>query len=374
MQIDRLKVFLLRVPADQPVKSAVGVYDNRPAILVSIMDQDGLTGWGEIYCNFPPCGAEHRVRLIDTIFKDMVAKVHAENPRALYQRLVQKTEIITVKSGEYGPFAQCIAGIDTAMWDLYAKKEATPLWRLINPEGNPRVNIYASGLGPDNYRSLANDRKRQGFNAFKLKVGFGLKPDLERLKSLRSTVGPDALLMADANQVWDYDTAVHAIEKLSVSNLLWIEEPIRAHSPINTWRRLADTISVDIALGENLIGEKQFETFIDSGLVSYLQPDVIKWGGVTGIIPIIERCIEKNIQYCPHCFGTGIGLIASAHLLAASGGNGWLEVDANENILQTRLIHPFPYVEEGTIRLPDWSGLGWEPNLKDLSKYIVYES
>jgi L-alanine-DL-glutamate epimerase-like enolase superfamily enzyme len=374
MQIRNIKVYVIRVPSRRPVRSAVAEYDNRPAVLVRVLDEGGTCGWGEVFCNIPPCGDEHRARLIDAVLAPLVIGKRISTPPEIYPSLTRETEIIALKSGEFGPFAQCIAGIDIALWDLHAKRMKMPLWKLLNPQGDPCLKIYASGLGPDDFEKVAARRRKEGFRAFKLKIGFDLKSDLLNLERLRVVIGDDAALMADANQVWSCTQALEALELFSRYNLYWLEEPIRCNRPMEEWKQLAATGSMALAAGENLRGEDQFKRFIDSGVLTFLQPDVVKWGGISGLLPVVRNAAEKGILYCPHSFGSGVGLIASAQLLAAQQGKGWLEVDANENPLQRKMIDPFFDVDRGTITLPDRPGLGWEPNIAYFEKYIVYRS
>ena len=249
-----------------------------------------------------------------------------------------------------------------------------PLWKLLNPEGNPRLKVYASGLGPDDFEQVAERRKNEGFGAFKLKIGFGLKEDLKNLERLRAVIGDDAALMADANQVWSVAQASIALESLAGYSLYWLEEPIRCNRPLEEWTQLSAAGSIALAAGENLRGEDQFGRFIDSGVLRFVQPDVIKWGGISGLLPVVTNAAEKGIHYCPHSFGSGVGLAASAQLLASQQGKGWLEVDANENPLQREMIDPFLEIDRGTTLLPDRPGLGWEPKLKYFEKYIVHQS
>jgi len=374
MQIRNIKVYVFRVPSKRPVRSAVVEYNNRPAVLVRVLDEGGISGWGEVFCNIPPCGAEHRARLIDAVLAPLVIGKRISTPPEIYQSLTRETEIIAIKSGELGPFAQCIAGIDIALWDLHAKRMKMPLWKLLNPQGDPSLKVYASGLGPDDFEKVAAQRRKEGFRAFKLKIGFDLNGDVKNLERLRVVIGDDAALMADANQVWSCTQALEALELFSKYNLYWLEEPIRCDRPMEEWKQLASTGSMALAAGENLRGEDQFKRFIDSGVLTFLQPDVVKWGGISGLLPVVRYAAEKKILYCPHSFGGGVGLVASAQLLAAHEGIGWLEVDANENPLQRKMIDPFFDVDQGTITLSDRPGLGWEPHIAYFEKYSVYQS
>ena len=372
--IRSVEVFVFRIPLLQPVRSAVGEYDNRPGVFIKIEDTDGFRGWGEVFCNFPPCGAEHRARLIDTLIAPFLLNQECfSEPKEAYQYLNQKTEIIVSKSGEYGPFAQCIAAVDIALWDMWARKQAVPLWKKLNPHGNPKIRAYASGLGPDSPEETAVIKQQEGYREFKLKVGFDLDYDISNLKALRDALGPDAQIMVDANQVWSIDEAVSRVECFEEYHLDWIEEPIRCNRPVEEWQHLAASSNIPLAAGENIRGEKAFKAMIESGSIKFIQPDIIKWGGFSGLEPVVKLSDQAGVNYCPHSLAGGIGLLASAHLLAASQNPGLLEIDANDNPLRTELIDHIPVISEGTITLPDKPGLGVEPDLEALEDYrIIY--
>jgi D-galactarolactone cycloisomerase len=100
--------------------------------------------------------------------------------------------------------------------------------------------------------------------------------------------------------------------------------------------------------------------------VRVVQPDVAKWGGLSGVLPVIRKVRAAGLRYCPHFLGAGIGLLHSAHLLAAVGGDGVLEVDANDNPLRTLLSGPLNEVREGEARLGEAPGIGVEPDIPAL--------
>jgi D-galactarolactone cycloisomerase len=372
IKLRKIETFVFRVPVEKAIRSAVGAYNNRPAVFVRVEDETGVCGWGEAFCNFPPCGAEHRARLIETVLKPLLFDNQPfESPGEVFAFLTEKTAIITLKSGEFGPFAQCIAALDIAIWDLWARKRKIPLWKLFNAEGNPEIKVYASGLGPDEPAVMAQKKKVEGYNAFKLKVGFDQETDEKNLDELRCALGDDVLLMVDANQVWNLEEALSRLNAYDKYNLLWVEEPLRCDRPIEEWRKLAEMTPVHLAGGECLSGDKEFERFLEGKVLEFVQPDIIKWGGFSGLLPLIESFSTAEVQYCPHTLAGGIGLLASAHLLAASRCPGWLEIDANNNPLRMEIIEPFPLVSEGKIQLSDSPGLGWEVNVEKVLKYRI---
>jgi L-alanine-DL-glutamate epimerase-like enolase superfamily enzyme len=367
-RIRSLGAQVFRCPVETPVVTSFGVMRDRPMVLVRAEDSDGAVGWGEIWCNFPAVGAEHRARLVESVLTPLIEGSSFSSPVEAFHRLSEKTHVLAIQSGEPGPIAQCIAGVDIALWDLAARRAGTPLWRMLGGS-TPRVRVYASGLNPDSPENLALAQREGGYRAFKLKVGFGIERDVANLAALRAALGGDAELMVDANQAWSLEEARRALPKLEGFALRWLEEPLRADRPWSEWRALAEKTGIPLAAGENLASETAFEDALRSGALHVVQPDIAKWGGFSGCLPVAKKIIAAGLRFCPHYLGGGIGLLASAHLLAAAGGDGALEVDANPNQLRTLTCGPLARVTDGTATLTDEPGLGPAPDLHALREF-----
>jgi L-alanine-DL-glutamate epimerase-like enolase superfamily enzyme len=187
---------------------------------------------------------------------------------------------------------------------------------------------------------------------------------------MRAALGDDATIMCDANQAWTPADAAARIAELAPFRPLWMEEPIPADCSHEAWRALADASAVPLAAGENLRGPEAFGEAIDTGYLRFVQPDVGKWGGVSGGIAVARSAAARSIAYCPHWLAGGVGLAASMHALAGSGSaEGYAEVDANPNPLREDVFR-FAIVD-GWITLSDAPGLGFEPELSALAKYAV---
>ena len=368
--IKNVEAFVLRAPISRPVKTSFGVMTNRPAVFVRLEDSNGMVGWGEIWCNFPNCGAEHRANLLNENFKPLLINQSFNTPEEIYQSISDKTAVLAIQSGEYGPIAQTIAGIDLAAWDLFSRKSAQPLWKYLGGS-NPNIKAYASGINPDDPEKIINQLLIEGYTAFKLKIGFNEALDHENLSNIRKLI-PDHLLMVDANQAWDLPTAIQRMKALEHFDLNWIEEPIRADSPISHWQELSNNPRVRLAAGENMVGEKSFDEAIASKAFRVIQPDIAKWGGISACLPIIKKLNQYGIEYCPHYLGGGIGLMASAHLLAASSSTGMLEIDSNFNPLRSLLAEPLNQVSAGQVTLSDKPGIGIDPHMDALSQFLLH--
>jgi D-galactarolactone cycloisomerase len=361
--------FVYRAPIDTPVQTSFGIMRDRPAVFVRITDTEGATGWGEIWCNFPTVGAEHRARLVDSVLAPLLVGGSFASPEVAFAALTERTAVLAIQSAEPGPLAQCIAGLDTALWDLHARRLGQPLWRLLGGT-SPTIPVYASGLNPTQPEALAARMLAQGHRAFKLKVGFGADRDHANLRALREVVGASTL-MVDANQAWDLDTAARRARDLEAFDLAWLEEPLRADRPWRDWQQLAAGLALPLAAGENLATQAAFEAAIDSNALAVIQPDLAKWGGISGCLPVARLIRSGGRRFCPHYLGGSVGLTASAHLLAAVGGDGMLEVDANPNPLRSLGCGPLATVRNGLVTLSEEAGLGAPPDLEALRAFRV---
>ena len=140
---------MLRWPVRVPVRTSFGVMHDRPAVLVRIEDDEGACGWGEAWCNFPACGAEHRANLIETLLAPLVVGRSFVSPCAAFADLSTRTAVLAIQSGEPGPIAQAIAGVDIALHDLAARRAGVPLWRrLVDEAGAASTALSSTPTGP----------------------------------------------------------------------------------------------------------------------------------------------------------------------------------------------------------------------------------
>jgi L-alanine-DL-glutamate epimerase-like enolase superfamily enzyme len=363
----KLQAFCYRYPLTTPVVTSFGKMTSRPAVFVRVEDDDGVAGWGEAWCNFPSTGAEHRTRLINEVLAPAAVGVAASEPSTIFEKLTQETSVLALQSGEAGPFAQSIAGIDLALWDLHAKRNKTPLWKLLGGGGGT-IKVYASGINPTGSRQMAEAAMRRGHRSLKLKIGFDPSIDRSNLTELRQLAG-NGMLAADVNQGWSVERAIELAPSLDEFNLAWLEEPIRADRSWQEWQALRKSVRTPLAAGENMASRTGFAQALSGDVLRVVQPDIAKWGGLSECVGIARDIIKSGKTFCPHYLGGGIGLLASAHLLAGAGGDGLLEVDANDNPLRDRFCGSVADIKNGTIMLGEAPGLGIEPDLAAIASY-----
>lgn len=270
---------------------------------------------------------------------------------------------------EKGVIHLAAAAIVNAVWDLWAKVEGKPLWKLLadmSPEalvqcldfrfvtdalspgealgllrrrqagredreallmqqGYPAYTTSAGWLGysEDKIRRLCREGVAGGWNHFKQKVGGDLAADLERSRIMREEIGWQRHLMMDANQMWDVDEAVQAMKRLAEYDPYWIEEPtspddILGHAQI---RKRLDGIRV--ATGEHCANRVMFKQLFQAGAIDVCQLDCARLGGVNEVLLVLLMAAKFGVPVCPH--GGGVGLceytqhIAMFDYIAVSG-------------------------------------------------------
>lgn len=369
IDVARIEAWAFRSPTPKPVATSFGIMHDRPAVLVRVEDRDGAFGWGEIWANWPAAGAEHRVRLLEMDVAHLLLGVQGPSPAALFHRLDTQTRIRAVQCGEIGPFAQVIAGLDMALWDMAARRANLPLRRLIRADAPDHVPAYASGIQISAADNMMPNTRTAGHRCFKLKVGFEMAADIAAVQGIHAGLAPGEAIACDANQAWSLDQAKVFVTGLDDVPLQWLEEPLPVFEDPAVWRTLAEHTSTPLAGGENIVGEAGFDEIIKAGHLSVIQPDVAKWGGITGCLSVARNALAHGRRYFPHFLGAGVGLAASAELLAAVGGDGLLEVDVNDNPLRSMFFDGREPVADGMWRCGDGPGLGIDGLPGDLAPF-----
>ena len=364
-----IEAFAYRVPT-KPIKVSFGTFRDRAMVLVRVADSDGAEGWGEVWCNWPAVTAEHRARLTIDIGERLIGRT-LESPDQAFHSLTLELEVLALQTGEYGPIASAIAGIDIALWDLAARKRGLPLYRALGATKRETLPVYATGINPDEPEKFAAAHYAEGHRAFKLKTGFGKERDLRNLRAMREALGPDAVLTCDANQALTADQAIDFAQAAGPIGLQWFEEPIRVDAPLADWKRLAAASPIPLAGGENLRGS-QFDDALGDEVLKVFQPDVTKWGGISGNFRVGSAAVAAGKRYCPHFFAGGVALLASLHCLAAAGGTGLLEFDCWPNANRELVVGDLLRVTDGCVPVPQAPGLGATPDTAGLEQYRTW--
>ena len=288
------------------------------------------------------------------------------------QELFDKLQFsgINIWVGRAGIMQLALSAIDIALWDLKAKAAEQPLWQLLGGNADKKITGYNTDCGWLNFPTdqLVDDCKRmievEGFGAVKMKIG---KPDpcedLKRIEAVRSAIGPEPKLMVDANGKWDLATGIEYGKQLADFDITWFEEPLW-HDDVANHAALAQEISTPVALGELLYNIDQFRQFIEADAVHYVQPDVVRVGGVTPWWQIADLIVSNGLKLAPH---HGDMMQAQIHLCIAHQGGYMLEY-----IPWTLECFAEPArVEDGVYLTPQQPGAGTTIRAEAMAKYNV---
>ena len=328
-------------------------------VTVRLTDAQGREGLGYTY-TVNNIGAAAVTTFIQQDLSDLLLSTNSDSIEAFWEEMWWHIHFV----GRGGLAAFAMAAVDIALWDLQAKSANKPLWRLLG--GNSReVKAYAGGIDLDfTLEELLAQAERfleQGYRAIKMKVGRDeLEQDIERVQAMRDFVGSEFPLMADANMRWTVEQAIKAATVLASCSLYWLEEPVIPDDVVGHARVQAEG-GVPVASGENLHSVYEFQRLIESGGVSYPEPDAATVGGITPWLKIAEYSDTCGLQITSH----GIHDI-HVHLLAAVPNADYLEV---HGFGHERFIAEPLQLNNGVAQAPDRPGHGVVLDFEALEKY-----
>jgi L-fuconate dehydratase len=321
-------------------------------VVLETDNPDGLAGHGltftigrgtELCVTAVHLLAHHVVgRTIEDIASDMAA---------FWRGLVADSQLRWL-GPEKGVVHLATAALVNAVWDLYAKTEGKPLWKLLvdmSPEqlvacidfryiddalapdealdllrrqvstranretqmlndGFPAYTTSAGWLGysDEKINSLARAAMAAGFTHLKLKVGADPASDLRRARALRRAIGPEGHLMLDANQVWGIGQAIAAMRPLAEVNPWWIEEPTSPDDVLGH-KRIREAIKpIRVATGEHVQNRVIFKQLMQAGAIDFCQIDSCRLGGVNEVLAVLILAAKFGVPVCPHAGGVGL--------------------------------------------------------------------
>jgi L-alanine-DL-glutamate epimerase-like enolase superfamily enzyme len=286
--------------------------------------------------------------VVDEELKRHVLGLDAESIRGVYERNLQATEYI----GRGGLAMWGTSAIDTALWDLLARRLGVPASVLFGRYSD-QVPVYGSG-GWISYsdEQLADEISRyvnRGFAGVKLKIGSPNEDrDVERVRAARNAVGFDRKLMVDANQGLTLERALRFVRRVEDCRLDWLEEPFPKHD-LESYARLAAATEIPLAAGEREFGVEPFRRLIHARSIAIAQPDLMRVGGVTGWRQVADLAEANLLRVAPHFYREyDIHLAAAVPNLVAIESFDWLD----------ELVEcPFE-VRNGNAIVPDRPGFG----------------
>ena len=179
---------------------------------------------------------------------------------------------------------------------------------MLERDGFPSYTTSVGWLGyPDEkVRALSREAYAAGWRAVKMKVGGDIEDDVRRAGIIRSEIGPDALLMMDANQVWDVDEAIANMARLAAFDPYWIEEPTHADDVLGHARIQRAVAPIRVATGEVAANRVIFKQLLQAEAIGVMQVDACRVGGVNEVLAELLLAAKFGVPVCPHAGGVGL--------------------------------------------------------------------
>ena len=391
MKIRDIRTLPVEVTLPKPVFDANYIMATKPALLVEVETDEGMVGLGEAAHFGGPLASTKTV-----IEGELRTHLIGEDPREI-ERLWEQMHQRGYKHGRGGILLAAMSGIDIALWDLRGKMAGLPLWRLLGGY-RQRVPAYATGgfyADGKGIRELVAEMEaycQHGFRAVKMKVGrnsgiegsplramahrgvceVSLAEDLARVRAVREAVGPDVLVMVDANGAWDVPTAVKMGRAFEPFDIYWYEEPV-CPDDLRGSAEVAAKVAIPVAGYETCTyGKVGFRDYIAARAIHFVQPDVAWAGGLTETLKIAHLAQAWNLPLAPHIHGSAVGVAAAVHLLGAVLNGSMAEMVFPAHSLMSELVkEPLVVDRSGAIVLSERPGLGLELDSAVLQRYRV---
>ncbi len=357
---------VFEVGAARAFGNARGRFDRRGSVIVKVVADDGTVGWGEAWGAAPAATLGY----FETV-KPFFLGRDVFDRNGGWHKVLQAMYSVRIQN----QLTAVVSGINIALYDLVGKLLGQPVYKLLGAAPCEGVPSYASG------GYFCNDPKNQlehqlardvagGYGAYKIKIGEGLADDEARVRLAREAIGPDALLMVDANGAYNAETAYLSMRKIEPYDIHWMEEPVMSDDFAGL-ETLGRRRIVPIATGESHMTCHEFKRLLDTGAVDVLMPDLTLCGGLDEGqgATLLTRLYGTRIS--PHVWGTAIGLAAGIHYVAAvpkdpfslqSPFPSLVEYDTSENPLRDELLTLPIHPTNGILPVPQGPGLGIEVN------------
>lgn len=422
-RITRIDAFDIRFPTSRSLDGSDAMnkapdYSAAFALIHTDAD-DGLVGHGLTFTLGR--GNELCVEAIRSLSSLVVGKTMEEitSDMGAFWRHVAGDSYYRWLGPEKGVIHLATAAIFNALWDLWAKMKGKPLWRLLSdmsPEtlvstldfrhvqdmltpqqaierltaqapgkaariaeleriGYPAYTTSAGWLGysEEKMRQLCRDGVARGWTHFKQKVGGDLEEDRRRARIIREEIGPDRVLMMDANQVWEVDEAIAHMRVLAEFKPLFIEEPlspddILGHARVGAGLR---DLGIGVATGEHCHNRVMFKQFFQARGMDFCQLDAARLGGVNEVVLVVLLADKAGVPVCPHAGGVGlcelVQHISMFDFIAVSGSMQGRFIEYVDH-LHEHFKAPV-VIENGRYRAPSAPGYGAEMHPESLQTY-----
>lgn len=365
-RIESVSVCIARVPLDNAVTFSTRTVTAREYCLVKVRSVDGVEGIGYCYA------VNTSGRLLLVAVTDLLGARVVGQDSLRVEGLWQEMYTEALLQGRVGTVMRALSAIDIAIWDLNARAARLPLYQYLGAVVEDRVPAYASGgyylpgKTPQKLGAELAGYVKDGFKAVKMKTGrLSPREEEDRVRAAREAIGPDVLLMLDANNAWnDLPTALRYMSRFEAYDPYWIEEPF-SPDDIDNHAKLAQRTSVTVATGEIEAGRWRFKEMLDKQAAEILQTDATVCGGVSEWRRVAATAASYGVTVSPHAWHD-----VHVHLAASAPNARHVEFMPDDHIVNfRRLIDRQLVAKDGDLLLPQTPGLGWNFDADAVRKY-----
>jgi D-arabinonate dehydratase len=361
MKITAITTEAFRWTRAKPIRNGKHIYAQVSVGLIKIQTDDGVTGIG-----IGGAGEIERAT-VARLTPELIGEDPINVERLWHKMWVPKL------IGRRGLTTRAISALDIALWDIRAKVAGLPLYKLL---GGYRDRVptyiaggyYAEGKGLKELAEEMETNLAMGARAVKMKIGgVSIREDVERVKVVRQTIGPDVKLMVDANCAYRHYEAIQIAKRIEEYDIFWFEEPV-APDDYAGHRKVAEATTIPIATGENEYTRYGFRDLIAHHSAAIFNADAKILGGVTEFMKVAALAQAHDLDIAPH----GSQDI-HVHLVAAIANGLILEYypESVDPLRVTMYEHNLTLNDDGTVSPPNVPGIGIEPNYQVLAPYRV---
>jgi len=286
-----------------------------------------------------------------------------------------------VKLGPEGALTGALAALDIALWDIKGKRTGLPIYKLVGGAWKTAIPFYAS-IGGNGDRSVEQVCKvveqrlkdqpaavKIRFDNTRTSLDADIPGDIEKARAVRKLVGDGFPLAFDANNGYSIGGAMRVGRALEELGYWWFEEPVQ-HYHVKAMGEVAQRLDITVSAGEQTYTLSALADLIEAG-VRMVQPDIVKMGGITGLLRCAALAHAHGAELVPHQTQPTIGHVANLHV-AASLLQGTKPAEWNDPSTRTHAVFENPPVPvNGLFKLSDEPGLGLRLNEAELAKRRV---
>jgi len=336
------------------------------SVLVKVTGESGRVGWGETYGIVAPQAVK---AIIDEVLGPAIIGRDPGEPVVIHEDLY---DLMRVRGFFGGYYVDSLAGVDIAVWDLFAKGVDRPLASLLGGARHRSLPAYVSGLPKATLKErcdLAVEWVGKGYRGIKFAAAVAEKDIVAEMAALREAVGPDIDLMVDLHWKFTAGEAIRLIRRLEDHDLYFAEAPCEAED-MEGQAIVARGIGCPLALGEEWRTSFEYRPRFERRAMSIIQPEM-GHTGVTEFLHIGRMAHAFHVDTIPHAsIGIGIFMAASLHAAASLKRVPYHEYQHSIFDKNLRYVTGDMACEAGFYRLPSGSGLGVEPH-PDVFAHVV---